>query len=84
MGLKLQKTIIYRGVCVLCIWRQLFLTPWANNVRPQIIGVKYREWTSATEGLVQKMRLGLDLRTWVEFYIQAVGFTDEQSLERPL
>lgn len=49
-----------------------------------MVGVKHGEQTSAVEGLVQKMRLEFDLKTWTEFDIQVVGFTDEQSLERDL
>lgn len=30
------------------------------------------------------MRLGLGLKTWIEFDIQAIGFTYEQSMERDL
>lgn len=44
--------------------------------------IRYGEWSSTVEGLVQKMRLGLGLKTWVEFNIQVVGFTDEQRLEK--
>lgn len=48
-----------------------------------MVGVKCGECMHVV-GLVQKIKLGLGLKTWVESDIKATGFTDEQSLKRDL